>query len=204
MYEYSPLDGFAEISEELGSMIKSLANEPSVGLFYVQEHTHNAVPNLVDLRTKIVSKSRDISLHTEDSEDSITMVRSMTDCGFPIVDDMIKDVTKCLAIMSSKHPRKGLISSRSVFGFKTGRMGQTTWRGSVDDMKKSITDENGSANAMPNVGEELPVSSRVSTGNQEDEVVVDKLLFEEFKAGKEARFEEWLDGNDDSDNTRVK
>ncbi|KAI3695920.1 hypothetical protein L1987_78925 [Smallanthus sonchifolius] len=167
LYEYSPVDGFVEISEGLGSMIKSLANEPSVGLFYVQQHAHNAVPNVVNLRNNIVAKSREISLHTEDSEDSIMMVvRSMTDYGLPIVDDMIKDIRKSLAIMSSKQPRK-----------------------------------------------ELPVSSRIAIENQEDQeddVLVGNLMsnisgsgnFDEFKTGKEERFEEWLEGSDDGEHKR--
>ncbi|KAI3816156.1 hypothetical protein L1987_15846 [Smallanthus sonchifolius] len=207
MYEYSPVDGFVEISEGLGGMIKSLANEPSVGLFYVQQHTHNAVPNVVNLKNNIVAKSREISLHTEDSEDSIAMVRSMTDYGLPIVDDMIKDIRKSLAIMLSKQPRKGLISSRS----KTGSWGLTGWRGKVHDVEKPTNywaardAYNGSVNAMQDVGEELPVSSRIAIGNQEDDVLVGNLMsnvsgsgnFDEFKADKEERFEEWLEGSDD-------
>lgn len=235
MYQCSPVDGFVEISEGLGNMIKSLANEPSVGLFYVQQHTHKAVPNLLNLRNNIVAKSREISLHTEDSEDSISMVRSMKECGFPIVDDMLKDITKSLAIMSSKQPKKGLISSKPGSGFQTGRTsswGPSSWKG-INDVEKSTnylssvfksakqkatnikwaqqdTSEfteaaasNGSVNAMQRVGEELPISSHVSIGNQEKDAVVDDLIknlslsenFDEFKADKEARFEEWLGGN---------
>ncbi|XP_071689976.1 uncharacterized protein [Rutidosis leptorrhynchoides] len=229
MYEYSPVDGFVEISEGLGNMIKSLANEPSVGLFYVQQHTHKSVPNLVNLRNSITAKSREISLHTEDSEDSIKMLRSMKECGFPIVDDMLKDITKSLAIMSSKQPKKGLISSKSG----SGSWGPATWRG-INDVEKSTTylssvfraakekttnlkwapldtsesnDEDKGTNVMERVGEELPISSHTSLGNQEKDVLVHDLIsnlsqaenFDEFKADKEAKFEEWLEGhNDDS------
>ncbi|XP_076961013.1 uncharacterized protein LOC143637531 [Bidens hawaiensis] len=163
MHNYTPVDGFKYIAEGLGDMMKSLANEPSVGLFHVQEHTQNALPFLVNLRTSIVSKSRDVGLHTEDSEDSIEMVRSMTDCGFPIVDDMIKDIRKSLAVMSSKQPRKGLISSRSGSGFKV-RVG---WKGNVNviDVEKSKT-------LLSSVGDELPVSSR----GEDEEVSVDGLM----------------------------
>ncbi|KAD2392706.1 hypothetical protein E3N88_39710 [Mikania micrantha] len=226
MYEYSPLDGFVDVSEGLGSMIKSLASEPSIGLFYVQQHTHNALPNLVNLQKNIVTKTREISLHTEDSEDSITTVRSMTDCGFPVVDNMIKDITKSLAIM--RQPRKGLIRSGLVSGFGSGRSSswvRTAWRGDVNDVeeptsvygsvKQKATDlkqetlgsteeaTNGSANAMLNVEEELPVSSSVLTDYEED-VLVDDLMLkfqnsansDEFKACAEAKFEGWLENND--------
>ncbi|KAL8257754.1 hypothetical protein R6Q59_029795 [Mikania micrantha] len=236
MYECSPVDGFLDISEGLGNMIKSLANEPSVGLYYVQQHTNKAVPNLVNLKKNIVAKSREISLHTEDSEDSITMVRSMKECGFPIVDDMIKDITKSLAIMSSKQPKKGLISSKPFSGSQTGRTsswGPNSWRG-INDVEKSTNylssvfksakekatnlkwapqesteeDTNGSANVMQITAEELPTSSHILAGNKEKDPVIDNLIsnlthsenFDEFKADKEARFEEWLTGSDTHSN----
>lgn len=213
MYEYSPVDGFVEISEGLGKMIKSLANEPSVGLFYVQQHTHKAVPNLVNLRNNVVAKSREISLHTEDSEDSITMVKSMKECGFPIVDEMLKDITKSLAIISSKQPKKGLISSsKSV----SGSWGPTSWR-SVNDVEKSTNYLSSVFKSAKEKAtnlkwaqietEELPISSPVSIENQEKDVLVDDLIanlsraenFDEFKADKEAKFEEWLAGNGTND-----
>ncbi|XP_076952272.1 uncharacterized protein LOC143625946 [Bidens hawaiensis] len=214
MYEYSPVDGFIDISEGLGNMIKSLANEPSVGLFYVQQHTHKAVPNLLNLKNNIVAKSHEISLHTEDAEDSITMLRSMKECGFPIVDDMVKDITKSLAIMSSKQPKKGLLSSKSVSGSQTGSCGPSALRG-VNDVEKSsnyLSSVFKSAKekatnmkwAPQESTEEVPTSNDVLTGNQEKDVLVDDLIldlaraenFDEFKADKEARFEEWLSGND--------
>ncbi|KAL4575237.1 hypothetical protein LXL04_022079 [Taraxacum kok-saghyz] len=187
IYEYSPVDGFVEISQGLGDMIKSLANEPSMGLFYIQQHTHSAVPNLVNIKNTITTKSREMSLHTEDSEDSITMLRSMKECGIPIVDDMIKDVTKSLAIMSSKQAKKGLISSTSAMSsaylssaFKSAKQKATNLKwGQVDN------------------SEELGVSS----GSEEKEVLVDDLIlsekFDEFKADKEAKLEEWLGGRDE-------
>lgn len=99
------VDRFEELSERLGDTIKSLADKPSVGLFYIQQHTHKATPNIINLRNNIVCKSHEIRVHTQDSKDSITMVRSMKQYGFPIVDDMIKDITKSLAIMSVRNQK---------------------------------------------------------------------------------------------------
>lgn len=222
MYECSPVDGFVEISEGLGTMIKSLANEPSVGLFYVQQHTHKAVPNLVNLRNNIVAKSREISLHTEDSEDSITMVRSMKECGFPIVDDMISDITRSLAIISTKQPKKGVISSKPSSAFQTA-WGPSSW-GSTNDVEKSTSYLSSVFNSAKQKAtnikwaqidtseprEELPISSPVSIGDQDKDGRVDDLIsnlslaenFDEFKANKEAKLEEWLGGNDTNDGQR--
>ena len=109
MNGFSTVDGFMEITESLAEMIKYVANEPSMGLFYVQQHTRNAVPNVVNLNNHVVEKSREATLHTEDLEDSITMVRSMKECGFPIAGEMIKDIRNSLTIMSAKQPKRVLI-----------------------------------------------------------------------------------------------
>ncbi|XVE99251.1 hypothetical protein REPUB_Repub03eG0182000 [Reevesia pubescens] len=111
MNGFSTVDGFVEITESLAEMIKYVANEPSVGLFYVQQHAQNAVPNVVNLNNHVVEKSREATLHTEDLEDSIAMVTSMKECGFPIADEMIKDIRNSLKLMSTKQPKRGLIRS---------------------------------------------------------------------------------------------
>ncbi|XP_057472263.1 uncharacterized protein LOC130760813 isoform X2 [Actinidia eriantha] len=129
MHEFSTADGFVEITESLADMIKFVANEPSVGLFYIQQHTQKAVPNLINVKNNVAEKSREMALHTEDLEDSITMVRSMKDCGFPVVDGMIKDIKQSLAIISTKQPKRGLIqipSSDFQMG-RTGSWGPSTW-----------------------------------------------------------------------------
>ncbi|KAF5742561.1 hypothetical protein HS088_TW09G00612 [Tripterygium wilfordii] len=120
MHGFSTVDGFVELNECLAEMIKYIANEPSVGLYYVQQHTQNAVPNVINLKNHVVEKSRETTLHTEDLEDSIAMVGSMKECGFPIADEMIRDIGKSLAIMSKKQPRRGLIHNPSS-GFHVGR-----------------------------------------------------------------------------------
>ncbi|KAF5961163.1 hypothetical protein HYC85_002372 [Camellia sinensis] len=98
------VDGFVRVTESLVEMMKYVANEPSVGLFSVQQHTQNAVPNVINLKNNVMEKSRELTLHTEDLEDSITMVRPMKDCGFPIADEMIGDIKKSLVIKSTKQP----------------------------------------------------------------------------------------------------
>ncbi|PIN24442.1 hypothetical protein CDL12_02793 [Handroanthus impetiginosus] len=128
MHDFSPVDGFMEISENLADMIKFIANEPSVGLFYVQQHTQNAVPNLLNIKNNVVEKSHETALHTEDLEDSITMVRSMKECGVPIADEMIRDIKKSLSIISTKQPKRGLIyNSSSSFLGRTSSWSPATW-----------------------------------------------------------------------------
>ncbi|XP_059316021.1 uncharacterized protein LOC132066837 [Lycium ferocissimum] len=121
MHAFSTVDGFVSITESLADMIKFLANEPSAGLFHVQQHTQNTVPNLIHLNNNMEEKSRQVTLHTADSEDSIVMVRSMKECGFSIANEMIKDLRHSLAIMSEKKLRSGFISNRPSSSFRIGR-----------------------------------------------------------------------------------
>ncbi|CAA7392044.1 unnamed protein product [Spirodela intermedia] len=120
MYGFSAADGFVDVNQGVEDMIRYLANEPSLGLFYVQQHAQNAMPNVLDLNDKILEKTHNTMLQTEDLEDSICCVKSMSECGFHIVDEMVKDINKSLHIMSTSRPRKGLLRSSSR-GFQVER-----------------------------------------------------------------------------------
>ncbi|KAK2976685.1 hypothetical protein RJ640_004286 [Escallonia rubra] len=264
MLGFSEFDGFAEITESLAEMIKYLANEPSVGLFYVQKHTENAVPNVINLKNNVQEKSREMTLHTEDLEDSITVVRSMKECGFLVADEMIRDIKKSLTILSTKQPKKGLISSRrsgsqigtgsswgpptwgrnavfvepdaglrptnyltTVFNSAKQRASNLKW--SPLDFKESKQAKAEKLTSYPSPShvakavsvssamldkeaDELPVSSQIAGEEEEEEEAASldgslsghQLLplsenFEEFKAEKEAKLEEWLGGTGTQD-----
>lgn len=96
-------------------MIKYLANEPSVGLYFVQQHAQASMPYLLDVKDKITEKIHEVSLHTEDVEDSIDVVRSMTEIGYPVAEEMIKDIKTSLLIISKCQPKKGLIQTPTWF-----------------------------------------------------------------------------------------
>ncbi|GMH11246.1 hypothetical protein Nepgr_013087 [Nepenthes gracilis] len=130
MYDFSAADGFVELSECMGEMIKYVANEPSVGLYYIQQHAQHAVPNAISLKNNVIKNSRETILHTEDLEDSITIVRSMKECGVPIANEMIGDIKRSLGIMSTKQPIRGLIQQpRLIFqiGGRNSSWGPATW-----------------------------------------------------------------------------
>lgn len=125
MLGFSTVDGFMNVKEDVDEMIKYIANEPSVGLYFVQQHVHSTMPYLLNVKNKVVEKVHEVTLHTEDIEDSIYVVRSMTECGLPIADEMTKDINKSLRIMSASQPKRGLItpvsSNRSTIGDQQDR-----------------------------------------------------------------------------------
>lgn len=256
MCELSTADGFAEINECVGDMIKYMANEPSVGLFYIQQHVQNAVPNVINLKNDVIEKSREINLHTEDLEDSIMAVGSMKEFGISIAEEMSIDIRNTLALMSLKQPRRGLIHHTSS-GFQLGSTSPwapVSWSHSTDDItgdmgkmggyfstvlksakhkagnfkwrqldpkeSQEIPGEResyagGQLSALaedhgcPRPGndeevEELPVSSQAADEiedemNQNRNMLPGSDKFDEFKANREARLEEWLKDNSGKD-----
>ncbi|KAJ4774738.1 MEF2BNB-like protein [Rhynchospora pubera] len=117
MHAFSPAEGFIAVKEGVDEMLKYLANEPSVGLYFVQHHAQASMPNLLSVKEKLAEEVHEVTLHTEDIEDSICVVRSMAEIGLPIADDMIKDINRSLRIMSSSPPKRGLIQNPS-WGFQ--------------------------------------------------------------------------------------
>jgi hypothetical protein len=56
-----------------------------------------------------VEKTHEVTLHTEDMEDSICAVRSMAEFGLPLADDMMKDINLSLQIIAKAQPKRGYV-----------------------------------------------------------------------------------------------
>ncbi|KAJ8512689.1 hypothetical protein OPV22_003123 [Ensete ventricosum] len=122
----STFDGFfLDVKEGVDDMIKFLANEPSVGLFFVQQHAQTSMPYLLNLKDKVGEKIHEVTLHTEDIEDSICSVRSMAEYGLPIADEMIKDINRSLHIVSASQPKRGVIRNPSWGGQQQDTSGRS-------------------------------------------------------------------------------
>ncbi|KAF6137146.1 hypothetical protein GIB67_030910 [Kingdonia uniflora] len=110
---FSTVDGFINVNDSTVKMIKYVANESSVGLYFVQQHTHNALPNLLHLKEKIVDASAHTLTDTQGSDDDITMLKSIKQYALSVVHHMIQDINNSLNIMSASHPQTRLIHSRN-------------------------------------------------------------------------------------------
>lgn len=170
MHDFSTADGFVEINENLADMIKFVANEPSVGLFYIQQHTQNVTPKLLNLKNKVAENSHETSLHTQDLDDSMTMLKSMKECGFPVADEMIKDIKKCLSILSSKQPKRGLMySSSSSFLSRTSSWSPASWgRNAVFSQKDGEKSPSYLSSAFKSVTQRANSFNRSDTGFSEE------------------------------------
>ncbi|CAH9118964.1 unnamed protein product [Cuscuta europaea] len=200
MHELCMVDGFVDITNNLGDMIKYLANEPSVGLFYIQQHTHNAIPNLVNLNKNVVEKSHEVILHMEDLEDSITVMRSMKAFGFSIAEEMNKDIKYSLSVMTASQPKKGLLNitiPRGSFGI--GSVSTNSNLDGSDNNSSYLSSVLKSARRKASSFKWAQLETKVPSSPTFAKASTDQLLsfsskFEEFRATREAELEEWLEG----------
>ncbi|KAH9625402.1 hypothetical protein KSS87_008192 [Heliosperma pusillum] len=209
MCEISVADGFFEINENLGDMIKYIANEPSVGLYYIQQHAQNAVPNVVRLNKNLVDKSNEVSFHTEDLEDSVAMLRTMKKCGSPIIDEMIRDIKTSLALVSSKPSVRGVVSQRSseivkpgsyfssVFKSAKEKAVNFTWPQQDSEPQLLLSGSNSSVHAdklalSSQVENEILEECNVSADNNSQQLLSEEAEFDEFRAERKTLLEDWL------------
>eukprot|EP00898_Chlorokybus_atmophyticus_P006865 jgi/Chlat1/717/Chrsp104S01206 len=69
-----------------GEALRSAANEPSVGLFYVQQHVRKAVPALAEIEGQVRASGNACALERGAAEDMTAVVQSMQACGPQLVD----------------------------------------------------------------------------------------------------------------------
>ncbi|GER28850.1 nascent polypeptide-associated complex subunit beta, partial [Striga asiatica] len=214
MHDFSTADGFLEITEDLADMIRFAANEPSVGLFYIQQHTQNATPNVLSLRSKVSEKSQESSLHAQDLEDSMDMLRSMKECGPTITEEMIENIKRCLSIAQPKlgSAHRGTWSpatwgQNSLFTQTDGEKRASGYLSSIfrhtkqmaHSLESSQADD--SSTSFLRAKEDLPLSRELQEESVPDEDLAHQRLislceenYDEFKADQEAKLEEWLGG----------
>nr|XP_021852037.1 uncharacterized protein LOC110791591 isoform X2 [Spinacia oleracea] len=152
------------------------------------------------------------------------MTRTMKECGSPIIDEMISDIKASLSIMSTKQPVRGVIQRRTSsyhqVGSNTWARSAVSNQNDVErsggyfsSVLKSAKEKaanltwpqplpSGSNQPLPSGSnqveetDELPISSEVSlTMDGKSQLTLpEEIEFDEFKADREARLEEWLDG----------
>ncbi|KAL0303380.1 UNVERIFIED_CONTAM: hypothetical protein Sradi_6206100 [Sesamum radiatum] len=190
MNDFSTVDGFVEISEDLADMIKFVANEPSVGLFYIQQHTQNAAPNIINLKNNIVEKSHETALHTEDLEDSITMDNDKSTGYLSSVLKSAKQTANNFK-WPEVEPREASqskgenISSDHAPPFLSAISGPTPPTPEAETEDLPLSSE---------VGRELQEESQLSKSMSHQQFLSLYENYDEFKADQEAKLEEWLGG----------
>ncbi|KAK8947989.1 hypothetical protein KSP40_PGU021324 [Platanthera guangdongensis] len=169
-------------------------------------------------KEKVVEKIHDVSLHIEDIEDSIDVVRSMTEFGYPLAEEMIKDINTSLLIESHcSGSNAAAIAFRSNLrndgsgGYFSAVLNSAKQKAagfrlppinypSKDDqlvlfpLRSPASDASAPHDAE---AEELPVSGSFEIGETPTEPLVGRISnplreYGEFNNDREANFEAWL------------
>eukprot|EP00850_Spirogloea_muscicola_P008822 SM000048S16534 [mRNA] locus=s48:188593:190237:- [translate_table: standard] len=93
-----------EVYNKLADILKQLANEPSVGLYYVQQHALKATPAVVALRDTVRETTAEAVYATEDVRAAATSVRTMKGVGPPAIDAMLARIQNCEALRPLPKP----------------------------------------------------------------------------------------------------
>ncbi|XP_074358799.1 uncharacterized protein LOC141698086 isoform X4 [Apium graveolens] len=224
MDDFSPVDGFVEIAECLAEMMKYLANEPSVGLFYIQQHTQNTAPNLVDLKNNARGKSHELSLQTEDSDESVTMEprRGLINYSSPRFQlgrtsswglrpwmrkaDTPPQYSKSTnsyftTVFKLAHEKA---DNLNLLEFDSSKLSQETGEKLPSYLNPALLDADATTSSTEIEVEELPVSCQIAEELHDEsqtnanltsgQVSFKSDTFDAFKTEREAKLEEWLKG----------
>ncbi|EFJ23797.1 hypothetical protein SELMODRAFT_442733 [Selaginella moellendorffii] len=91
-------------------MVKQMANEPSVGLYFVQQHVHKAVPAIVSLKDQVGDCAHDSGLSTEDAKDALATVKNFKGVGPPVIERMIKRLNSSIQALQSSRSKESSYS----------------------------------------------------------------------------------------------
>jgi hypothetical protein len=58
----SSVDALQGVHDSVSELVQQVANEPSVGLYFVQQHVHKAVPGLLSVKVSILPPSLHLNI----------------------------------------------------------------------------------------------------------------------------------------------
>jgi hypothetical protein len=151
--------GCFTVHDSVSELVQQVANEPSVGLYFVQQHVHKAVPGLLSIKNKLAEDTQEALLYTEDARDALTAIKTMKEYGPPAVNSMISMLTASISLLPSlRHPksRGHPPSGATTLSRATTYDGPTSLPGVQPDVKRTIRAEGSLEN--------VPGSSSSSTG----------------------------------------
>mmetsp|Transcript_11933 Transcript_11933/g.43644 ORF Transcript_11933/g.43644 Transcript_11933/m.43644 type:complete len:256 (+) Transcript_11933:175-942(+) len=74
-----------EVQEAVEDYVEYLGNEPSLGLYYIQEHTRTMVPVLADFERSLAAERRALEGVEQDVRLTMPVIEGMARSGFPSV-----------------------------------------------------------------------------------------------------------------------
>ncbi|MCO5568970.1 hypothetical protein L7F22_022674 [Adiantum nelumboides] len=104
------LEVLEDVHEMLMEAMKIVANEPSIGLYFVQQHVHKVVPSLLNVKHQITEARASAVLATAHVKDSLSCIKGMKDCGPLVVKRMIKSLQTASTQIPTNRQSRGSFS----------------------------------------------------------------------------------------------
>eukprot|EP00026_Physarum_polycephalum_P015860 Phypoly_transcript_16650.p1 GENE.Phypoly_transcript_16650~~Phypoly_transcript_16650.p1 ORF type:complete len:241 (+),score=35.44 Phypoly_transcript_16650:128-850(+) len=114
----SIVEGVNKANKKLGEFFYLLANEPSVGLYHVQEHIRKTIPKNTEMKREIRKKYQNIEAMTYDVNFSIQTVKSLHDLTtFQTIKETMDNCINMLNSLNKGQPaaRKGSAITTPTF-----------------------------------------------------------------------------------------
>jgi hypothetical protein len=143
-------------------MVKEVANEPSVGLYFVQQHVHKAVPGLLALKSHVQEGTEEAILYTQDVNDALASVKVMNEVGPPVFAKMISTFNASLQLLYQ--PKTRPPPAYSHLSRSASYHGTAAMPSSQAGSKTSINTPEATGKSS-RVSERLPPRSSSSQGN---------------------------------------
>jgi len=96
----------SKVNQEISEWLQFLSNEPSLGLYYVQDNIFRSVPRLVDLKKNLRSQKQKIEEKVADVEYSIRVIKSLNEINsFHSIQRLLETSTNTLQNLANARNR---------------------------------------------------------------------------------------------------
>jgi hypothetical protein len=113
-----------KISKSTEDYLYRLANEPSLGLYHVQEHVHKCVPRLVDLQKELRKTRQQIDEVTYDIDYTLTTVQDLE--GLPTFQSINQLMHSSIAMLNDINSGQTTATRELSSGKVTGAIHKKT------------------------------------------------------------------------------
>lgn len=124
------LEIIEHVHDSMTETLKQVVNEPSVGLYFVQEHVHKAVPTVLGLNAQLEEMTGDAELATADAKDCLSSLQTMKECGPPVIEHMIKVLNSASNTIPVRRSMRGSVSQLLPRPVRPAGIGRGPWRSS--------------------------------------------------------------------------
>lgn len=90
----------ASMAQCANKLLQNMCTPPSIGLYYVQEHLHKLVPNVVQMQERLVESTRELQSLEIDCGETLTQILGFNFDLYMDIDQLEQDVDHVCSSLS--------------------------------------------------------------------------------------------------------